>query len=455
MMKRLALAGVAALIGTAALVLSATSVQAADFSVNVNPANNPSLENPLDRPIGSTTVLGSFGTQGFAGQTCSVVANGANNTSTHSNNNLNVVSATAVTLFDVEATPGKITTTSDQITLNDTVTVSVTIGNADSGRDGGVDYGYFSGEIDVEFTCTQDEPPPPTTTEPPELIDLCHSEGDGTYTFVEGLTQAQVDELHPINDPAHSNDIIGATQGDCTPEPPDDPPVVTVQANDITLCHSNGDGTSTVEGPMSQADADAHLAAHPADVWPVPEGGCAEFTFGAVGPVCIDGIPFIAYEINTELDEDTVELTFTDVNGDEVGHHPAAPLPSGTVIYPGATANPDDWPGWKLADNGNWEWDPTDAHLRLGLTLTATINPTGSTTVLYPEESDGCPDPPAGLTSGDPPAGGGGASSDSPSTGLPVTGSGSTVAMLLAALALLIGGIVLVRTARPAEQPTN
>lgn len=51
-MKRLALAAVAALIGMAAFVLSTTSAQAADFSVNVDPSAL-GFENPLDRRWGS------------------------------------------------------------------------------------------------------------------------------------------------------------------------------------------------------------------------------------------------------------------------------------------------------------------------------------------------------------------------------------------------------------------
>jgi len=86
-MKRIAIAGVAALIGVAALVLpsTTTSAQAASFSVTIG-------DDDLDELTGSVTSLGTFPTQGFAGQDCDVIALGGNNSSVHLNNNLIVTS---------------------------------------------------------------------------------------------------------------------------------------------------------------------------------------------------------------------------------------------------------------------------------------------------------------------------------------------------------------------------
>jgi LPXTG-motif cell wall-anchored protein len=52
-------------------------------------------------------------------------------------------------------------------------------------------------------------------------------------------------------------------------------------------------------------------------------------------------------------------------------------------------------------------------------------------------------------------SGGGGSNSDTASGGLPVTGSGNTVAMLLAALALIAGGFLLLRSTRTPDAPTD
>ena len=340
--------------------------------------------------------------------------------------------------------------------MGSTVTLSVTIGNDDSG-------------MDVEFACTPNEPPPttaPPTTQPPPPpppppppveISLCHANPDGSYTLLGPLPEAEAQQAHG----GHGGDIIPAPEGGCPqPPPPDDPP-------QIDVCHSNDDGTFELQGPFSPADAQALHGQHENDIIPAPEGGCEStvvivqsLTLGALGPVCVGDTPFIAYAIQTDLDATTVELTMTDVNGDIVAHYPAAPL-TGSVVYPGASANPPDWPGWQLAPDGSWQPDPADENLREGLTVAAsttssTGSESGSGSVSYPPETDICADPPISLTSDDPPAeGGGGASSDSPSGGLPVTGSGSTVAMLLAALALLVGGVFMVRSARTTEQATD
>ncbi len=502
-MKRLALAGVAALIGTAAFVLPTTNVQAASFSV--------ALTAFVDAPTDTTVTLGTFPTQGFAGQTCEVNANGTNNTSVHLLNDLIVSSVNSVTMLNVERAPGAQTPADGPITLNDNVTISVFIGNRDSGIDGGVWSGVFSGDIEVEFTCTptQTTSTTPTTTTTttttvPEVeIDLCHSNADGSYTLEGPLTEAEAQQLHG----GHAGDIIPAPEGGCPPPPEvelchsnadgsfslegpftpaeaeqlhgDHPNDINpapaggcagVQTVEINLCHTNADDTYSVEGPLTQAEAQRLHGSHAADIIPAPEGGCpaaAEVAVGAIGPVCIADIPFISYEIITNFGATTVDLTITDVNGDVVAEYPNAPLID-TVIYPGASADPEDWPGWRLAANGNWEPDPSDAHLREGLLVTATINPSGSALVAYPPATEACADPPppgGGSSSGTPtggggsssgtPTGGGGASSGTPTGGLPVTGSGSTIGILLAALALIAGGFLLIRSTRTEDTATD
>jgi LPXTG-motif cell wall-anchored protein len=93
--------------------------------------------------------------------------------------------------------------------------------------------------------------------------------------------------------------------------------------------------------------------------------------------------------------------------------------------------------------------------------VTSTTTTTTTTTTL-PEESSTTTTPPgepsttvaASTTSVSvqpPPAGGDGVSSATPTGPLPETGSSSTIATLLAALALIAGGFLLVRTARHAD----
>ena len=127
-------------------------------------------------------------------------------------------------------------------------------------------------------------------------------------------------------------------------------------------------------------------------------------------------------------------ITFIDVNGNVVGSHTAPYVPNGTVrfVYPGATVdaagNATDWPGWKLAPNGNWIPDSSDQHLREGLTVRVEVNPTAESKVSYPPETSGCASPPHDTLV-----------STLPSTGTDLSGgvaAGGVVALALGALAI-------------------
>ncbi|HEY3485269.1 MAG TPA: LPXTG cell wall anchor domain-containing protein, partial [Ilumatobacteraceae bacterium] len=92
----------------------------------------------------------------------------------------------------------------------------------------------------------------------------------------------------------------------------------------------------------------------------------------------------------------TGTITLRDKNGVVVATHTITSL-TGTILYPGAVldsgGNIIDWPGWKF-EGGLWVVDPSDAHLREGLTMVVDINPTSDpVAVTYPPASAVCADP--------------------------------------------------------------
>ncbi len=96
-------------------------------------------------------------------------------------------------------------------------------------------------------------------------------------------------------------------------------------------------------------------------------------------------------------------VTFIDINGTVVGTHTATYTANGSVrfVYPGASVdaagNPTDWPGW-VFDGDEWVPDPTDNHLRSGLTVRIEVNPTATGQVSYPPATSTCANPPGSPT---------------------------------------------------------
>lgn len=120
-------------------------------------------------------------------------------------------------------------------------------------------------------------------------------------------------------------------------------------------------------------------------------------------PVCIGDAPFISYTIApigfTPADQ-SATLVIRSVDGTEVGTETVDSL-TGQIIWPGASVdeagNAIDWPGWKLAADGeSWEPDPTDDLLRDGLTIEVTVDgaPPAIATVDYPPDDSACANPP-------------------------------------------------------------
>jgi uncharacterized repeat protein (TIGR01451 family) len=187
------------------------------------------------------------------------------------------------------------------------------------------------------------------------------------------------------------------------------------------------------EGVTVTAEVNPHASGFVA--YPPATSACANpprITFGFVGPVCVQDHPFIRWAIvpHNVTDATTATITITDIHGNVVKKLTDQPL-SGETLWPGATINPDDWPGWKLV-NGVWVQDPTDAVLRAGVTVAAEVNPSASKFIPYPPATSACANPPA--TPPKPPM-------------LPFTGA-RTGPALIGLLILLAGAALVARTRR-------
>lgn len=114
----------------------------------------------------------------------------------------------------------------------------------------------------------------------------------------------------------------------------------------------------------------------------------------ALAPVCIADTPYIDYKVTaTGTDSTTATLTFFDLDGNQIAQYTNLGL-SGRVIYPGASEDPEDWPGWKFEPSTQkWVTDPTDARWRDGLTVRVDVNPTAFGVVTYPPATEACNSP--------------------------------------------------------------
>ena len=147
-------------------------------------------------------------------------------------------------------------------------------------------------------------------------------------------------------------------------------------------------------------------------------------------------LPYIHWELTSTgsaPDQNLATITITDVNGNVVETLTNQPL-VGSTLWPGASLDPEDWPGW-VKIGGIWYTDPSDAVLRQGVNVRADINPTaGPLFVAYPEATAACAQPEQvdaaqrGTTI---------------SASLPVTGTSSTGTLWMAAGFLGLGGLAL------------
>jgi hypothetical protein len=110
----------------------------------------------------------------------------------------------------------------------------------------------------------------------------------------------------------------------------------------------------------------------------------------AAGAECRRDIPYFVYDIDW-AGGGTATITFLNPTGADVVYE-NMPL-SGAVLWPGASENPPDWPGWILQD-GVWvEADDGFLWARGTMQVQFEVNPTAVIQVSYPPASVACAGP--------------------------------------------------------------
>lgn len=191
--------------------------------------------------------------------------------------------------------------------------------------------------------------------------------------------------------------------------------------------------------------------------------------------VCVGDIPYFEYQVDFGSDEfvgNPMTITFVNPDGPNVDYDVVVPEPGERqqVIWPGASEDPPDWPGWVntgTVDEPNWVQSTADAgaftRASGGVQVNFETNPTETITVTYPPASAVCanpplsdrPDEPGPDQPGEPEQPGAPTTSEAPPVttaggqppGLAVTGV-EAAGLVLAGAALLGGGTALVVTSR-------
>ncbi|HEU5111821.1 MAG TPA: hypothetical protein VFU96_00810, partial [Acidimicrobiia bacterium] len=110
----------------------------------------------------------------------------------------------------------------------------------------------------------------------------------------------------------------------------------------------------------------------------------------AAGAECISDIPYLRYEIDYPPGQ-SATITFLNPTGPDVVYEDV-PL-SGAVLWPGASENPPDWPGW-VREDGVWvEADDGFLWARGTISVLFEVNPSTMVTVSYQQGTGACADP--------------------------------------------------------------
>ena len=154
--------------------------------------------------------------------------------------------------------------------------------------------------------------------------------------------------------------------------------------------------------------------------------------------VCFGDIPYLAYQVDFGDDDlvgEPMTITFVNPNGEDFVIVTVVPAvgETGATLWPGASVDPEDWPGWELNEDGIWVETTEDegAFTRApgGVELRFETNPTLTTSVTYPPSTAVCANPTnptqgGPTTQGEPTTQGG----EAPVTEQPAQTSGGAVA---------------------------
>ena len=192
---------------------------------------------------------------------------------------------------------------------------------------------------------------------------------------------------------AFTSDVVVTQPVDCEPTTTSSTTTSTTTAPPTTEPR-----TATTVAPTTSATTSPTTSTTTPTTTTVPE----ILSITAITPVCMRDVPYVrvVFGDQPQYDGRTATITFLDVRGIEVARHtaPFAANASVTFIYPGAGVDAGgratDWPGW-VFDGDDWVPDPTDRHLRDGLTVRVEVNPTAVGQVAYPPATSGCANPPA------------------------------------------------------------
>jgi hypothetical protein len=110
----------------------------------------------------------------------------------------------------------------------------------------------------------------------------------------------------------------------------------------------------------------------------------------AIGAECISDIPYLSYEIDYPPGQ-SATITFINPTGPDVVYEDV-PL-NGAVLWPGASMEPPDWPGW-IRKDGVWvEADDGFLWARGTVSVLFEVNPSTVVTVSYEQGTGSCADP--------------------------------------------------------------
>lgn len=176
--------------------------------------------------------------------------------------------------------------------------------------------------------------------------------------------------------------------------------------------------------------------------------------------VCVGDVPFLAFQVDFGSDEvvgDPMTVTFVNPAGDDFVIDTVVPAvgESASVLWPGASQDPADWPGWELNEDGVWVETTQDAGAFTrapgGVAVEFETNPTLTTSVTYPPASAICANPAQNVSptvvSDEAPVTGGDVTPTQTAAGAattPQTGADAGLALTLGLLSLALGvGLVL------------